>query len=422
MSAMSGRSPRSAGWLLAGSGLAVALRRRFDRLRRTPEDVRDARAGRALGQALRRRGGVYAELGLELTVRSELASTAFRSALAGGLATGEPLPFAVVQQVLERELGAAHRHYSWIDPLPLEHSAVAQVHRARLHDGPLVEIRIRPPSLEPERVRTDLRRLRRAAPILQRWLAPASARPLLDDLERTVEEATDLARTGQRAAQLAAELRHDRAAVVPDVCWPATARGVLTLEWVPRFPLGAATAQGLKTDDCLATLLRIYAPRLLSAGAFHTRPPEGSVWLVNESVPDEALPGGQARLLVLDFAMSRSLPEPLRRETGPLLRAVAGRSAPELRGVLDRLAGVRRGREAGVDQALTQLLTSPDLAPVELLAGLLGDASRFELPPELPAWARSLGHIARMCRALDPTHDPTHDPLPALLAHCPKRG
>ena len=147
-----------------------------------------------------------------------------------------PVPFAAIRAEIERSLGSSRR-FAWIDPEPLGTASVAQVHRARLASGPQVAIKVRHPELTPERVERDLRDLRRVIPLLRPWLRPADARELLDEVGVALRRELDFELEGRVAEQVAAALAADPRVLVPRVHWEATARNVLTLDYVARVRL-----------------------------------------------------------------------------------------------------------------------------------------------------------------------------------------
>src|SRR5699024_3040578 len=82
-------------------------------------------------------------------------------------ATG-PVPYAQIAAVIEDELGAPPRElYADIDQRPLASASIGQAHRARLHDGTEVIVKVRKPGVSDE-VLADLELMRSLASLMSR--------------------------------------------------------------------------------------------------------------------------------------------------------------------------------------------------------------------------------------------------------------
>lgn len=122
-----------------------------------------------------------------------------------------PLPFGVVVTQLSKVQRAQFRE---IDPTPLGCGSVSQVHRAVLHDGGEVALKILLPDL-PSIMRSDFQILRTILPVA-RWLMPDL--PLAEfyqEMKLGLEREMDFGAEAQALSKL-----RDRFRVFPDICVP----------------------------------------------------------------------------------------------------------------------------------------------------------------------------------------------------------
>jgi ubiquinone biosynthesis protein len=120
----------------------------------------------ARAQRLVRNGGpAYIKLGQFIASAEGLLPPQWVEAFAWCRDDAPRLPWETVTGVLEDELGPGA--LAWIDHEPLAAGSIGQVHRATLHDGTDVVVKLRRPELR-ERLRSDIGALALAVPVLER--------------------------------------------------------------------------------------------------------------------------------------------------------------------------------------------------------------------------------------------------------------
>ena len=411
---------RSALRVLAGTALRVALVDLGPLARGRSRAERDAAAGRRVAETLGRLRGIYTKLGQHLATRVDTLSDEFRAPLDALTESAPPVPFAAIRAEIERSLGSTRR-FAWIDPEPLGTASVAQVHRARLASGALVAVKVRHPELTPERVDADLAELRRALPLLRPWLRPSDARALLDELGVALRRELDFELEGRVAEQVAGALAADPRVRVPAVHWEATARNVLTLDYVPRVRLddpAALAARGVEPSACLAIVIDAYGRQVFGDGLFHADPHVGNLYLVDAA--------GPPRVLFLDFGLAERLSPEVREELRVGLQALLKRDVEGLLAGLQRLGAVLPGRELQARAALEAALAAgaagalgANVAGIqslkELGKRLVRESGAFRIPRELLLWARTLAYVYNLAERIAPGADPMRHFLPHLL-------
>jgi len=206
-------------------------------------------------------------------VFGDAAADEFRSCLD----TGPAVPFAHVRAVVESTLGRpladAFRRFA---EAPIGRASIAVVHRAELHDGRVVAVKVLRPRIE-RIVATDLRLMRPLFDFLSLRIGIAEAGQfvrLLDGFREQVAEELDL-RNEARAmtwfrAHLA-ELGVD-AIVVPATFSELSGVRVLTMDWLDGVPIddfNAIAALGLDPRSLIEAVVRVWMLLAVREGCFH---------------------------------------------------------------------------------------------------------------------------------------------------------
>lgn len=224
-----------------------------------------------------------------------------------------PRPWAVMRPRLEAALGApVTEAFAAFDRRPVAAASLAQVYRARLHDGRSVAVKVLYPGIE-RLVRSDLGVLK-----FLLWLdSRVGGYPLesfYEELARNVPLEVDLLHEGDAMTAMAAQFADDARIVIPRVIWEHTSRTVLVMQWVDGVKLtdrAGLAAAGIDRQRLADLLFDCYGRQLLVAGHFQADPHPGNLF---------ALPGD--RLAIVDFGLTKRLTPVFRQSVAKLLRAM----------------------------------------------------------------------------------------------------
>ncbi len=274
-------------------------------LRRPPPKDRTATHERAARLVLRcalSMRGVVIKMCQAVATRSDVFPPPFVEILKQCHDAVPPKPFEVVREAVERELGKPlDAVFVEFDEEPLASASLAQVHRARLHGGRPVAVKVQYPDIE-DIVRTDLRNMRRACKVYEFFdPQPLELLPLLTELTTHVAWELDFEREAANADRLREVFADDEAVVVPELVREWSTKRVLTMELVdgvkPTDVQGLAEA-GIDREWVVQTLMHVYVRQILAAGFFQADPHPGNLFV---------RPNKQ--LVVMDFGLAKELPE-----------------------------------------------------------------------------------------------------------------
>jgi ubiquinone biosynthesis protein len=195
---------------------------------------RDAGArGRRLRALLERLGGIWIKVGQLLSLRIDLFDVDFCQELATLQDRAYGFPGEVAKARVEAELGMPlDRAFAAFELQPIAAASIGQVHRARLHDGRVVAVKIRRPFIEDALAR-ELALVRFLFRVLDRLrIAPFMRwRNMGWELEEILKEELDYRREASAMQRLRASL-NGRGMYVPHVHAEISTASVLVMEYV----------------------------------------------------------------------------------------------------------------------------------------------------------------------------------------------
>ncbi len=273
-----------------------------------------------------RQGGAFLKVGQMLAARPDLLPNAYVRAL-GRLQDAAPnVPFPAIRAVIERELGRPlDQLFAEFDEQPLAAASIGQVHRARLHDGREVAVKVQRPGIA-ELVELDLDVLEVFVRALARDLPPVDLDTILRETRTMVEAELDYLREAAITRQVSAFFAEDPAISAPRVIDALCSARVLVSE----FKAGVKISQALdalaegeargepdahaRLTSVLTRVLEAYVRQTLELGVFQADPHPGNL-LVDE----------RQRLVLLDFGCAKEVAPEQRVRLVALGRAFVAR-------------------------------------------------------------------------------------------------
>ena len=246
--------------------------------------------------------GVIIKLCQAVATRSDVFPPPFVQVLKQCHDAVPPKPFEVIRAAVESELGKPlSAVFAEFDEAPLASASLAQVHRARLHGGEPVAVKVQYPDIE-DIVRTDLANMRRACRVYEFFdPQPLPLLPLLEELTTHIGFELDFLREADSADRVRALFADDDRVLVPRIHREWSTRRVLVMELVGGLKVtdkAALEAAGLDPGAVVQDLMRIFVRMILAAGFFQADPHPGNLFATRDG-----------RIVVLDFGLAKELPE-----------------------------------------------------------------------------------------------------------------
>jgi ubiquinone biosynthesis protein len=238
-----------------------------------------------------------------------------------------------VESELQRPIGEL---FSEFDMQPLAAGSLAQVHRARHHDGTPLAVKIRRPSAV-HNVERDLSLMLDLAELAVRqvtFLEVFDPVGLVNHFSRTIRRELNFRREGRAMQEFARLFRHDATLYVAKIYDDLTTEAVLTMEFI----------DGCRSDDrrCLANVpvtpaqlaingTHIFMRMAFEFGIFHGDPHPGNI---------RVLPDGSIALL--DYGMIGSLGDEKREQLVDLFVSVAKHDVDRAVALVQRMGQASR--------------------------------------------------------------------------------
>ena len=221
--------------------------------------------------------------------------------------------FDVMEQVLHRELDNFDELFESIETEAFAAASIGQVHRGVLRDGREVAVKIQYPDID-RMVSADLNNLKALFGGLFGLFTDIDFDPIWEELRERLFEELDYLKEADNIRRAAALQADCGEILVPEVVQEATARRVLTMEFLDGIPPSEATSesypQGLK-DQWAVTLFEFTMRGLLEQRFLHADPN-----FANFAFREDG------RVVVYDYGCMKEIPANLAAGYGKLMNAV----------------------------------------------------------------------------------------------------
>ncbi len=399
---------------LAGRVGASVLGEQLKELARS-EDADDERRvehlvknARRIVETLGELKGAAMKVGQMLSLHVDLMPPEVAAVLRALQRDAPRVPFEVMRYEIEGQLGPCDRLFAHLDEQAYAAASIGQVHRAELHDGRPVAVKIQYPAID-HIIQADMKNLRVLFQALFSLFSKADFDPIWREVRDRLLEEIDYTREAANLERMAELHVGVQDIVIPKVVPEASARNVLTMEYVegiaPEDACSEKYPQELK--DRWGRVLFEFQYR----GLFRHRLLHADPNLANFAFLEDG------RVIVYDFGCVKRPPEVLVAGYAGVIRAALRDDRAAIPGILLEM-GVGKGGGVPLPHAMTdpyvdlfgQILRAdppytfgedPDLYQKLLDLGLtnLGEARDLRFPQEIVFIDRCLaGHFGNLTK------------------------
>lgn len=228
-------------------------------------------------------GPTFIKVGQMFSTRADLFPVEFVEELSKLQDRVPAFSYEQVETIIEQDFGkSVPELYSSFDPIPLAAASLGQVHRAQLHSGEEVVVKVQRPGLK-QLFTIDLEILKGIAHYFQKhpkWGRGRDWVGIYGECCRILWEEIEYLSEGRNADTFRRNFRQDDWVKVPRVYWRYSSPRILTLEYMPGIKIShyeALEAAGLDRKNLANLGAKAYLQQLLNDGFFHADPHPGNI-------------------------------------------------------------------------------------------------------------------------------------------------
>ena len=281
--------------------------------------------------ALAELGPTFIKLGQILSTRPDLVGVELAGELEHLQADVPADPPDVARKLIETELGhPIDELFAQFEDEAMASASIGQVHRATLHSGEPVVVKIQRAGIE-RKVEVDLEILSGLALLAERLPEFRNYRPrsTVAEFQRAMRRELDFRRELRNMQQFARDFKDDATIRIPRTHPKLSTRRVLTMERIEGLTLSEAERireAGFDTEELARRGANLYMEMIFVNGFYHADPHPGNVMLLDDNV-----------FALLDYGMVGRMDERLQEDFGEMLVAISNQDSEHLTNLITRI-------------------------------------------------------------------------------------
>jgi ubiquinone biosynthesis protein len=339
-----------------------------------------------------------------------------------------PVPLPEIRGEVELALGAdLDQVYERFEPEPLAAASISQVHRARLRTPEglrEVVVKVQRPGAA-ETMASDLDILHALAALAERAIPESriySPAGLVQQFDRAITDELDFTLEAENAERFARNFEGDPEVRFPKVYRQASAKRVITLEWLDGAKIDAAIGAGHSGKRIAHIALRTFLKQVFEDGFFHADPHPGNVFVLG--------PPDGPQLALLDLGMVGRLSPRLRDLAADVMVAAVRRDYDAIADAMLAIATTTERIDMDAFRSEVALLADKylgkqlkDIELSVLIRDLVQAATKYglEIPSELSLVAKAMMTVEGIGKQIDPTLDVFEETKPFFIGLLRKR-
>lgn len=280
-------------------------------------------------------GPTFIKLGQLFSTRADLFPGEYVEELSKLQDKVPAFSYEQVEAIIEQDLGkTVPELYRSFDPIPLAAASLGQVHKAQLHSGEEVVVKVQRPGLV-KLFTIDLEILKGITRYFQNhpnWGRGRDWLGIYEECCRILWLEIDYLNEGRNADTFRRNFRNADWVKVPRVYWRYTSPRVVTLEYLPGIKIShyeAIETAGLDRKTLAQLGAKAYLQQLLNYGFFHADPHPGNIAVSPEGA-----------LIFYDFGMMGKIETNVREQLMETLFGIAGKDGDRVMNSLVKLGAL----------------------------------------------------------------------------------
>lgn len=228
-------------------------------------------------------GPTYVKFGQVLSMRSDMLPKEYCDVLALLRTDVKPIPFDEVIEVIEAEYGRrADEVFQEISPVTLGSASIAQVHKAVLHNGQTVVIKVQRPGIY-QMMERDIHLLKRLISLIKVFkinVGSIDFRLVVDEMWTVAQQEMDFIQEANFIQEITDLNAHIKYVTFPRVERDLTTPRVLVMEYIDGVQideLEKLASLGYDINEIGIKLAENYIKQIVDDGLFHADPHPGNI-------------------------------------------------------------------------------------------------------------------------------------------------
>ncbi|MCA1903330.1 MAG: AarF/ABC1/UbiB kinase family protein [Cyanobacteria bacterium KgW148] len=355
-------------------------------------------------------GPVFIKIGQSLSTRIDLLPKEYIEAFSQLQDRVPPFNNEEAHTIVELELGkplfSIYRDFS---PEPLASASLGQVHKARLHTGEEVVVKIQRPGLK-KLFELDYLAIQKLLDLFRKlgWFKRWQLQEIYQEFFTVLFQEIDYLQEGKNADRFRQNFQDQPRVIIPKVYWQYSTSKVLTLEYVPGIKVddrAALEACDIDPKEINQFGIYCYLRQLLQDGFFHADPHPGNIAVSKKG-----------ELIFYDFGMMAEVPSlskeqmvktffaVLKKDTNEVINTLTGMGLLE---PVSDMAPVKRLLKFVLDKFTEKPVNIQEFEAIKREIYAVFEQQPFRLPAKMTYILKSLATLDGLARILDPEYNLT---------------
>ena len=381
----------------------------LDDLLGNDDSLQKKRRARWLVRKMLELGPTFIKIGQALSTRADLIPLEYVqefSQLQDNVPPfGSEKAIAVIEQELGKSIYTLFREFA---TTPLAAASLGQVHRATLHTGEYVVVKVQRPGLD-RLFNLDFEILHRLVRIINRFsktMRKYNLEAIYQEFFELLFQEIDYINEGKNADRFRENFQQYHKVKAPQVFWQYTTRKVLTLEYLPGIKIddrASLEANKIDPDSVIKLGITCYLKQLLEDGFFQSDPHPGNMAV-----------SGQGDIIFYDFGTMAEVKAIAQDQMVKTFFAVLKQDTNEVVETLVYMGLIEPSADmTPIKKMVSFLLREFRDKPIDVRAFeqltdelyVMFEQQPFRLPPQMTFIIKSLTTLDGIARALDPQYN-----------------